>query len=102
MKAVNNKLKTIGIKEYVTDIFTAEEAGHMKPRHEFFQGFFKKINDFEKDDIIIIGDELDKDIAGGNNNGFDSCWLNMKSEKNNTKYKPTYEIKDLSELRNIL
>ena len=39
-KVVNNKLDKIGAHKYITGIFTAEEAGHMKPRQEFFDMFF--------------------------------------------------------------
>lgn len=52
--------------------------------------------------MLIVGDELEKDVVGGNQNGIDSCWLNMKKTKNNTKYKPTYEIEDLIELKIFL
>lgn len=101
-KAVKNKLRKINVLKYITSIFTAEEAGNMKPRHEFFEKFFEKIDDYKKDDMLIIGDELEKDVAGGNQNGIDSCWLNMKKTKNNTEFKPNYEINDLIELKKIL
>lgn len=101
-KAVNNKLKKIGVLEYITDFFTAEEAGHMKPRKEFFDKFFEKINKQKTDDMLIIGDEIEKDVAGGINNGIDSCWLNYNQIQNDTEFKPTFEIKDLLELKNIL
>ncbi len=96
--AVKNKLGKIDVLKYITCIFTAEEAGNMKPRHEFFE----KIGDNKRENMLIVGDELEKDVAGGNKNGIDSCWLNMKKEKNNTEYKPTIEIADLIQLKNYL
>lgn len=101
-KAVKDKLRKINVLKYVTSIFTAEEAGSMKPHQKFFQKFFEKMNDNKKEDMIIVGDELDKDVAGGNHNGIDSCWLNMKKLKNNTEFKPTFEINNLIELKKIL
>lgn len=101
-KAVKDKLGKINILNYITDIFTAEEAGNMKPRHEFFEKFFERLGDYQKEDMLIIGDELEKDVAGGNQNGIDSCWLNMKNVENNTKFKPTHEIADLIELKKFL
>ena len=53
-------------------------------------------------EMLIIGDELEKDVARGNQNGIDSCWLNMKKAGNNTKIKPTHEIEDLIELKKFL
>lgn len=101
-RAVKNKLEKIDVLKYITGIFTAEEAGNMKPRHEFFEKLFKKLCDYNKENMLIVGDELEKDIAGGNQNGIDSCWLNMNKTKNDTGYKPTYEIEDLIELKKIL
>ena len=101
-KPVENKLNTIGANKYIKTIFTAEEAGYMKPHKEFFDKFFKKINNYQKDDMIIIGDELEKDVLGGMQNGIDSCWFNMKKVKNDIDIKPSFEINNLLDLKNIL
>ena len=101
-KVVNDKLSKINAQKYIKETFSAEEAGHMKPHNEFFEKFFRKIGTYEKDDMIIIGDELEKDILGGIINGIDSCWVNIKKLENTTKFKPNYEIKNLIELKNIL
>lgn len=101
-KPVENKLNSINAKKYIKSVFTAEEAGYMKPHKEFFDKFFKKINTDKKDDMIIIGDELEKDVLGGIQNGIDSCWFNMKKVKNNTDIKPNFEINNLLDLENIL
>ena len=101
-KPVENKLNSINAKKYIKSIFTAEEAGYMKPHQEFFDKFFKKINNYQKDEMLIIGDELEKDVLGGIQNGIDSCWFNIRNKKNTTGIKPNFEIYDLLELRNIL
>ena len=100
--AVNNKLSKINAKEYLKGTFTAEEAGHMKPHHKFFEKFFSLINTYRTEDMLIIGDELEKDVLGGIKNGIDTCWFNMNKIANNTNFKPTYEINNLIELKNIL
>lgn len=100
--AVNNKLFKIGGLEYIKGIFTAEEAGYMKPHEEFYRKFFEKLGEYDKDTMLMIGDEIEKDIKGAINNGIDSCWFNINNANNEEDYKPTYEIKDLIELKNIL
>ena len=100
--AVNNKLSKINATEYIKGTFTAEETGHMKPHHEFFEKFFSFINTYKTEDMLIIGDELEKDVFGGIKNGIDTCWFNMNKIVNNTIFKPTYEINNLIELKNIL
>ncbi len=101
-KVLNNKLNKINAYNYIKDKFSADEAGNMKPHNGFFEKFFQKIGTHKKDDMLIIGDELDKDILGGIQNGIDSCWVNIKKLKNNKTFKPNYEINDLIELKNIL
>lgn len=74
----------------------------MKPSGVFFEKFFSKIQYYEKKDMLIIGDELDKDVLGGIQNEIDSCWFNRNRLENNTRYKPSYEINNLMELKDIL
>ena len=100
--AVNDKLSKINAVKYISGTFTAEEAGYMKPQHEFFAKFFNRINSYKTEDMLIIGDELEKDVLGGIRNGIDSCWFNIKNTENKTELKPTYEINNLIELKNIL
>ncbi len=74
----------------------------MKPKREYFNGFLKKINCYDTSEMLIIGDELEKDILGGMNNNIDTCWFNRRGEKVQV-IKVDYEIKDLLELkRNIV
>ncbi len=101
-KVVNDKLSKINAQKYIKDTFSADEAGHMKPHKHFFKTFFQKIGTYKKEHMLIIGDELDKDILGGIQNGIDSCWVNIKKIENNTDIKANYEINDLIELKNIL
>ena len=100
-KVVKDKLCKIDAQRYIKNVFTAEEAGHMKPHTKFFEGFFNKINCHQKEDMLIIGDELEKDVLGGIRNGIDTCWFNPK-KISNSQYKINYEISDLLELKNIL
>lgn len=100
-KVVIDKLTKINAQGFIKDTFSAEEAGHMKPNREFFYGFFSKINNYKKEEMLIIGDELEKDILGGIQNEIDTCWFNPKKLYNN-QYKTNYEIHDLLELKKIL
>ena len=59
------------------------------------------MNNPEKTKVLMIGDSLSSDIQGGINYNLDTCWLNVKS-LNSNGLAPTYEIKNISELKNIL
>ena len=54
------------------------------------------------EDMLIIGDELEKDVLGGIQNRMHSCWPNIKNTINKTDLNSTYEINNLIELKNIL
>lgn len=97
-----SKLEKINVNKYIKTLYTAEEAGFMKPHKEFFDKFFKKIDAKATNDMLIIGDELEKDILGGIRNNIDTCWFNIKNEENKTEIKPDMEIKKLIDLKNIL
>lgn len=99
-KAANGKLEKINVKKYIKYTFSAEEAGHMKPSSEFFNSFFEKINNYKKEEMLIIGDDVEKDIQGGIRNGIDTCWFNHR--RANSNIKANYEIYDLLDLKKIL
>jgi 2-haloacid dehalogenase len=90
------------IKEYISDFFVSEFIGFQKTHALYFEYVFTHIPQVEKSRIIIIGDSVSADIAGGNNAGIDSCWFNKSGEINNTEIKPTYEIRKLSELNKYI
>jgi YjjG family noncanonical pyrimidine nucleotidase len=90
------------IKEYISDFFVSEFVGSQKPQKQYFDYVFSHISQVEKEKILIIGDSLSADIAGGNNAGIDSCWVNKLEEENDTDIIPTYVINKLSELEKFI
>lgn len=96
------RIKHSPIEEYISAHFISEVIGHQKPKPEYFNHVFSRLPQAEKDKVLIIGDSLSADIAGGNNAGVDSCWFNERGIENRTKIKPTYEISELSELQKFI
>lgn len=95
------KIDKLNISQFINTVFSAEEVGYMKPYKEFYDGVLKKANIDNKENILCIGDDLNKDIKGGILYGLDTCWCNYKDEKY-SEFVPKYEIKDLKELEKIL
>ena len=96
------KIEKLDIFKYMDTIFSAEEIGFMKPSKEFYEALMKKSNLKVKEDILFIGDDLEKDINGGKENGIDTCWCNYDNIPNNLSYIPKYEIHNIVYLKNIL
>jgi YjjG family noncanonical pyrimidine nucleotidase len=90
------------ISKYISDFFVSEFVGFQKPHISYFNYIFEHIPKAGKEKIMIIGDSLSADIAGGNNAGIDSCWFNKSGVLNDTDIKPAYEISSLYELRNFI
>lgn len=102
--AAKEKLRKINALNFFKYIFSADMTSYRspKPRHEFFINLEEYINYSQKEKMIIIGDRLDKDIKLGMNVKIDSIWVNRTGLKCPNNYTPTYEIKDLLELKRIL
>ncbi len=98
------KLEKLKIDRFFHTIFSAEEIGFMKPQKPYFDGLLKKAGILEenKKEVLIIGDDLLKDIKGGINNNIDTCWCNYDDIENTSGFIPKYEIKKLEELKQIL
>ena len=96
------RIKHSLIKDYITDFFVSEFVGYQKPEREYFSYVLANIPPVSKDKILIIGDSLSADIAGGNIAGIDSCWYNPHGNKNDTTAIPTYEINHFNELRKFI
>ena len=99
--ALPAKLEKLGFTNLIDETMAADECGYMKPNPRFYEALFDKINNYNKNEMLFIGDEIEKDIKGGNNFGIDTCWFNNKKEEC-VEYMPTYEIHDLMELKKIL
>lgn len=90
------------ICDFLDDIFISDEIGIQKPMKGYFDYVTEHIPEKELRNMLIIGDSLTSDIQGGNNAGIDTCWFNPSGKDNNSEAKPTYEIKKLTDLYEIL
>ena len=90
------------IKRYFENIIISDEIGAAKPAAEFFDIAFKAMGEPDKKDVMIIGDSLTSDMAGGIKYGIDTCWYNPNKTQNTTSMNITYEIFELYELFKIV
>ena len=100
--AQDKKLQKSGLIDIFDGVFISEEVGCEKPGIEFFEKVFYEIGNYDKEDIMIVGDSLTSDIQGGNNAGIICCWYNPKHMENNSDLRIDYEIDDLQKILDIL
>ena len=93
------KMKNTNIDIYFNHIFISEEIGFQKPHPEIFKHILNKIQ-AKPSECLMIGDDPEVDIIGAKNAGIDQVLFNTTDKK--VLQNPSYEIKDLSELKQIL
>lgn len=96
----SRKMATAGIKRYFDDIILSEEIGVNKPKPELFEYALRKAG-AKLEESIMIGDMFDTDIVGAANIGMDQIFFNPK-QMTGTSFKPTYEVRQLLEIKEIL
>ncbi|MBI9070709.1 MAG: YjjG family noncanonical pyrimidine nucleotidase [Melioribacteraceae bacterium] len=101
-KVQRSRLKGSEIEKYFPYVIISEEVGSPKPETGIFEKSFELAEHSDKNSAVIIGDSLTSDIKGGENFGIDTVWFNPLNKVNSNGVNPTFEIKDLAELKNIL
>ena len=98
----DGRIALSGIAKYADDIFISEKIGYNKPRREFFDICFERIEGFDKEYAIMIGDSLSSDILGGINAGIKTCLYNPHNLPARDDIKPDFEVKSLDEIPKLL
>ena len=93
------KLKASGIAQFFENMTTSDKVSASKPSRRIFQEALKPVN-ARKDQSLFVGDSLENDIVGAMKFGISQVWYNHDNIE--SLVKPTYEIKDLIELKTIL
>lgn len=97
-----SRLNSTDIKKYFKDVFVSEDVGYQKPMKEYFDYCFERIDNFDMEKTLIIGDSLTSDIKGGINVNIDTCWYNPSHLEQPKDINITYVIHDLRELLELL
>lgn len=93
------KLNSGGIRHHFRNIVTSQRAGKKKPSKEIFLFALDEIG-HTCQDAIMVGDNLQTDIAGARGAGIDTVYFNPFGKTHSEIV--THEIKHLGELRGIL
>ncbi|HIF6135489.1 TPA: HAD family hydrolase [Vibrio parahaemolyticus] len=95
------KLKATQMDEWVDHIIVGGEEPEEKPAASIFQKALNLV-DVKPKEALHIGDSLAADIAGANNMGILSVWVNATGASNPTEITPNFEIRETVELKEIL
>lgn len=97
------------IRRHFEAIVISEEVGAAKPQPAIFERACEAMGIYDKSKVLMIGDSLSSDIAGGAAYGIDTCWLSWGAPAPAAgdwpvagAPAPTYIVRDLAELGTLL
>lgn len=96
------KVKLSGLDRMVDGVFVSELMGYPKPRKEYFDACFERLEGVTREECLLVGDSITSDIQGGVNAGIAVCWYNPQGQTDHSGLTIDYEIRDLHELIKIL
>ena len=94
-----SKLKNSGMDRYFTNVITSEEAGAKKPDIEIFRFALAKTGALAHESLMI-GDDLDVDMAGARYAGMDQLYVNYDKKAHSEPI--TMEVFGLDEIIKLL
>ena len=98
---LNELVKNNNLDNIFDDLFSIEQVGIYKPDSKVYDMPIQKYR-IEKNEVAFLSANT-WDVAGGGNYGYSAIWVNRnKNIFDNLDYKPNSEIKDLSELINLI
>ncbi|MCL1127769.1 pyrimidine 5'-nucleotidase [Shewanella surugensis] len=114
------RLQRTGLLDIFSLVVISEEVGLAKPDVGIFEYAFDRmgqlesekkrerieqpepVETFDRNRVLMVGDNQHSDIKGGMNAGIDTCWLNRFDESLADNIKPTYQVCSLLELKELL
>jgi len=97
-----SRFSSSSIRPFFEGIVISEEIGFAKPDPGYFVEVFSQLGNPDKTEVLMVGDSLSSDIAGGSGFGIDTCWFNPSGRANDSSVEPTHEIKDLKQIVSIV
>lgn len=92
------RLANNGLTSYFPHIFISDEIGAQKPDSRFFDVVKNTLGITNPSEVLIIGDNLTADIFGGQQAGFDTCWVNQTALPMTLEQPPTMVVRSVKEL----
>lgn len=96
------RMTSANLYRFFEQVFVSQEIGHNKPSADYFDICFSRIEGFDPEKAMIVGDSLTSDMRGGNNAGIRTCWVNPGHAPRNPEIHIDFEIEALAQLPALL
>ena len=101
-----HRLKNGGMYPYMAHCFISEQVGAEKPSAAFFDRCFETMRrdqpDLQPAEVLMIGDSLTADMAGGIAYGMPTCWYSRDGKTVPDDMAVDHVVKTLNEIKNIV
>ena len=98
---LNQLVKSNNLENIFDDIFSIEQVGIFKPDSKVYDMPIKKYC-IKKSEVMFLSSNT-WDVSGGGNFGFNAIWVNRNANIfDNLDFEPNFEIKNLTELNQII
>lgn len=96
------RLELLRMTHHFSTIVVSDEIGFAKPDHAFFDFAYRSLPTAPaKEKVLVIGDNLQSDIRGGNDYGHATCWVSH-GRNNASEVRPNFTINGVLGLQDIL
>ena len=93
------ELKKLNIYNFFSNVYGWDDS-YAKPHPQIVNS--KILSKYYNEEVLFVGDGLEKDIKCAIRAGIDSCWINRDNKINTTTVKPTYKIKNLLQMKKLM
>jgi YjjG family noncanonical pyrimidine nucleotidase len=90
------------LRSYIPHLFISQELGARKPETAFFDHVCRKMGISDRHQAVVVGDNLNSDILGGNRAGIDTIWYAPRETALTGPAKPTYIARTFSQIETII
>lgn len=95
------RLDAMGIADIFDIVVGFEDTGKQKPHSMPFKKALEQIG-FAPDDVLFVGDWIERDIVGAKMVGMKTCWAKYGAGDQTEKSNADYEIDDIKKLVAII
>ena len=95
------RICSLGLQDYFDHVITFDDAGEKKPSSKPFKMALDTLG-VNAGEVLMVGDLKDRDIEGAKKLGIKTAFARYGDSKNTEEAGADYELKDISELLDIV
>jgi YjjG family noncanonical pyrimidine nucleotidase len=97
------RLAASSLSPFFAFMVTSEAAGAAKPAPAVFERALELVGrPMSRERVLVVGDGLASDIAGGQRMGFTTCWFNPLGQPAPLELRPDFTVERLAQLADIV